>query len=200
MLAPQELKPIADYLPATEPVVVPEYDGFPWWFSLVIETGWERKAAEWLGSRVSIFAYWPHYTDQVRRRGRLHAPMLKSVIPGMLFVPRSFMEVPRRDEIRHLVHCFGLVAAAGRPAMLSKSDMEKIRDMEALNNLPLKPKNGVIFKVGQKVKFENDLYADFWGVGTVVDVASKTRIGVEVQKLFGRATKVYVPTSEIEVM
>ena len=54
-------------------------------------------------------------------------------------------------------------------------------------------------KVGAKVRFANPDY-ESWGEATIAELVKGGRIGVEVRKLFGRPTRVYVPASEIVPM
>lgn len=198
MLARTETKPIAAYLPVPE--VVSEQVLFPWWCAVVVKASRERKIADWMDEKLGITPYWPHFTRQIRYRGRMHVPSLSAVVPGLLFVPEAFLHHARRDEILDFIRSHGFLKTTdGDIARLSKGQIETIRVIEAKLNLPPERK-GVLFKIGQKVEFTDPLIGYSWGTGVVVEIASPTRIGVEVKKLFGRTTKVYVPASEIEAM
>jgi len=199
MLARTETKPIAAYLPViVEPESAPVL--FPWWCAVVVKASRERKIADWMDEKLGLTPYWPHFTRQIRYRGRAHVPSLSAVVPGMLFVPESFIDHPRRDDVLDFIRSHGFLKTTdGDIARLSKDQIETIRVIEAKLNLPPERK-GVLFKVGQRVEFTDPLIGYSWGTGTVVEIASQTRIGVEVVKLFGRTTKVYVPASEIEAM
>jgi transcription antitermination factor NusG len=54
------------------------------------------------------------------------------------------------------------------------------------------------FKAGDEVTFRSLLYAANLGTGKVVALEGRDRIVVEVDKLFGRSTRVVVPAAEIE--
>lgn len=191
MLAPLDLQ-------ATEALQGRVYSGFPWWHVLLVEPNREEKSAQWL-AKVHVHVYLPTYSKVVKRRGpSVACRRLFAALPGMLFVPQEMMNIPRRDEVFQFARVRGYIRTSdGYPKMVGKSDIELIRLMEAKLNLPPEAK-GVLFKKGERVTFTNMLYGYSWGNGTIVEIASESRIGVEVDHLFGRKTKVYVPASEIE--
>jgi hypothetical protein len=172
------------------------------WYALLLEPNREERSARML-TRLGWVCYWPTYVKQRRLAGRIRGrkARLCSMMPGMLFIPEEFVDAPRRGEIFDLAHVRQfLPSAGGWPARLSKADIEGIREMEAKLNLPPSSAKVVQFKAGQEVKFGNPYYAAFWGTGTVLGLASRGRISIEVKKLFGHPTKVTVPVSEIEAM
>lgn len=176
------------------------YTGFPWWHALLVPPNREVKAAEWL-QRFMLVVYLPTYTKQVcrSRRSRLHVARLCAAIPGMLFVPVEALDVERRDEVFDYARVRGFMRSSdGLPQIIRKAQIEQIRLLEAKLNLPPEAK-GVFFKRGQAVRFTSDIL-ESWGTGTIFEIASEARIGVEVDRLFGRTVKVYVPASEIEAM
>lgn len=181
--------------------VVADYSGYPWWHALLVEPNRETKAADWL-MRVNVFAYLPTFTKQIRHgaRQRSHRARLCAALPGMIFIPQEMTDIPRREEVFEYAHVHGFLSGVeGKPKVISKADIELIRLMEAKLNLPPEAK-GVLFKLGQRVSFVNSLFGWSWGNGTVVEIASEHRIGIEVDHLFGRTTKVYVAASEIEAL
>lgn len=198
MLAPNEsLKPIAGYLPPIEPVPSPEYTGFPFWLGMLVDANREQKSADWLEVNAGVFVYLPRFAKKTQCRGSSHRHRLHAVVPGVLFVPEETINIPRRREVFEHAHVHGWMrGTSGIPARLTKANIEVIREIEAKLNLPPEAK-GVLFKLGQRVRFVNDLYADFIGIGTIFEIASPSRIGVEVNGLSGR---IYVPASEIEAL
>jgi hypothetical protein len=173
-------------------------DRFARWLVMLTQPGRERKAAERL-ERVHAVIYLPQFSKQMKCRGRMHANRLFAVVPGMLFAPSEILEIERRDETLEWAGVRDFIRDGyGHPALATKADIERIRIMEALLNLPPEAK-GVLFKLGQRVRFTNDLWQG-WGAGRIFEIASETRIGVEVEKLFGRPAKIYVAASEIEAM
>lgn len=177
------------------------YAGFPIWNVLLVPPNGEAKAAEMLTEQFHVGVYLPSFTRQIRRRGKVHGHRLCAAMPGLLFAPQELLAIPRREEVFDLSRVRGFMRATdGQLATLTKDQIEIIRHIEAKLNLP-PPKDGMpSFRVGERVRFAKDLYAAFWGEGVVFEVASGRRVGVEVKKLFGRPTRVYVAASEIEVM
>lgn len=187
------LRDIAEAVPAER-----EYSGFPWWHVLLVEPNREQTAAKWL-QRVRVFVYLPMFSRVVKRRGPRGCRKWCAAIPGMLFVPREMMDIQRRDEVFEYAHVRGYLRdEAGAPASITKANIEEVRLLEAKLNLPPEAK-GVLFKVGQKVRFVSSIL-ESWGTGIVFEIVSETRIGVEVDRLFGRTTRVYVAASEIEAI
>lgn len=175
------------------------YSGYPIWNVLIAKMGREFKSAEMLIA-LNVLCYLPMFMKCVRHRGRNKPGRLCAVVPGLLFVPIEMLDIPRLEDVFEHANVRGYMPGpSGDPVKLSKAEVEMIRIMEAKLNLPPRAK-GVLFKIGQRVRFTSDLYNAFWGTGVVFEVASEARIGIEVQKLFGRPTKVYVPASEIEAM
>lgn len=205
MLAPNDdLKPIpfAEVIEHQE-VTLANYSGFPVWLAMLVEPSREVRSAEWL-KRVHVHVYLPIYSKVIRRRGAISGRRGYAILPGMLFVPAEFMDIDRRDEVLQWAHVRGFVRTAGGIAQISKANIEIIREIEAKLNteeaggIPDAAGNPVA--VGRRVQFLNEVYSAFFGDGVVVEVASTTRIGVEVVQLFGCSRKVYVPASEIEVI
>lgn len=203
MLAMTKDEPMQDvWAMADTPEASPE-QLFPWWNVLRVEANRERKAADWLLDQVSIGAYWPNFPKQVRGRGKITLHRACAVMPGLLFVPMEFLAKPRRDEIFEYIHAYGFMLSCDRQALFSKSQIEIIREIEAKLNLPdhaVGDAVGARLEVGVRVRFLNQVYAAFIGDGVIVEVASRTRIGVEVAQLIGGRQKVYIPASEIEVL
>jgi hypothetical protein len=203
MLAMTKDEPMQDvWAMANAPEPSPE-QLFPWWNVLRVEANRERKAADWLLDQVAIHAYWPNFPKQMRGRGKITLHRACSVMPGLLFVPTEFLIKPRRKEIFDYIHAYGFMMSCDRQALFSKAHIEIIREIEAKLNLPdnaVGDAVGARLEVGVKVRFLNDVYAAFIGDGVIVEVASPTRIGVEVSQLFGCRQTVYTLASEIEVM
>ncbi len=180
----------------------PKYSVFPWWHALVVESGRERKSADWLQEKAGVTVYLPHYMSKIRRRGNLHIHILRAVVPGLLFVPVEMMLVPRRDKIFEYAHVHGFLRTSdGGPALISKADVEKIREIEATLNLPPPcPAKAKDLHPGDRVRFINETYAAFLGEGVVIAVANDARISVEVSKMFGGRRTIRVAAHEIERM
>lgn len=185
-----------------EPAIVemPEAPRHPWWHALLVPPNREVKAAEWL-ERFIPTLFLPTFTRQVFRSRRCFIRQSRrcAVLPGMLFAPVEALDIPRRREVFDHARVRGFMRSSdGLPQIIHKRDIDEIKRMEAEQNLPPEAK-GTFFKLNQQVRFTRDSL-ESWGRGTVFEIASKTRIGVEVGRLFGRTTKVYVPASEIEAL
>jgi transcription antitermination factor NusG len=173
---------------------------FPWWYALLCEAGREFGAFSWI-RRLDVIAYVPCFGVQRNTRGRRHRMGLRPMIPGMVFVPGEYQVRPRREELESYAHIYGCVTGAnGAPARIAKSDIEIIRQIEGRLNLPAPVMAPIIIHVGDRVRFTDSLWAARWGIGRVFAVANGGRIGIEVNRLIGRAGKLYVPASEIEVL
>jgi len=187
---------------AEQPAAAPdlEYSGFPWWHALTVEPNGERKSAEML-RKVNVHVYLPTFSKKICRRGSLSGRRSCAVMPGLLFVPAEMMQMRRRDETLKWARIRGFLrAAGGYLAQIRKDQIEIIREIEARLNMPPELKKKVEFKIGQRVRFLNDLYVAFLGEATVFEVASDHRIGISGPMLFGSATKIYVSASEIEAV
>jgi hypothetical protein len=173
---------------------------FPWWVALLVEPLRERKSADWLERLAAITVYLPLFPRQVRCFGHRHRQIMFPVMPGLLFVPTEVFDVQRRRDLFDLARVHGyLHHEDGAPRFIAKGDIEIIREIEGKLNLP-PPAKGVkpSFGVGNKVRFVSELYAAMFGDGVVTDIAKDTRIGVEVEKMFGGPRTIFVPASEIE--
>ena len=173
-----------------------DYQGFREWHILLVQPSSEQRAAKWLKRRY-IDVYLPTFTRQVCRRRGTRRPQLYAAIPGYLFVPREIVEIAGWANIHDAPDVRGFIRdSEGHPAIVSKAAIEMIRIIEAKLNLPPERK-GVLFTKNQQVRFKDSLYWHW--KGPIKEIVSEGRIGIEVN-LFGRATLVYAPASEIEAI
>lgn len=173
-----------------------DYSGYPHWSVLLAEPNREQRSAECL-KRVNVHAYLPLFTKQLRCRGaRTHRPRQCAVVPGMLFVPCEMLDIGNREQILDWAKLRR--SRVGRT--LVKSEIEIIREIEAKLNVRFDKKTHS-FEIGQRVRFQSDLYAAFLGEGTVIEVATNTRISIKVKgKLFGGKDVIVVPAAELEAI
>lgn len=199
MLAPNGLKPIADYLPPT-PKAAPDkpYSGYPYWLGLIVEPAMEVRSAELL-KRVNVHVYLPQFFKSYCRRGGKRYRRACAVLPGILLCPVEMLDIDNRNDILEWGHVVGFIHGAGSMAMLTKADVECIRRIEAKLNLPDHPVDarGQELKKGARVRFIDPTANRLFGESVVFEVASDNRIGVEGEGLFG---KTYTTAAEIEVM
>ena len=177
-----------------------EYTGFPKWAAL--NAGYEKRSADLL-LRVNVLVYWPHFMRSICRRGRLRKRVETACMPRMLFVPLEMIDVENRDQVFAWAKIDGFVKRDGKPIILTKSDIEEIRRLEAKKNSPENPVDakGNEIRKKQHVRFINPTTALLFGDGgEVFEVAGDNRIGVYVAGLFNGLTKGYFPADELEVI
>lgn len=184
-----------DWSQAPQPIPeIVEYSGFPSWHALLTEPGREVRSAELL-KRVNIHVYLPLFTKQSRRARGICCHRQCPVLPCMMFIPTEFLDHDRRDAI--LAWAGVRLHRTLRP--ITKAEVELIRDVEARINRKL-TKKMASFAIGGRVRFHDERWAYSFGEAEVFEIASENRIGVIVPSLFGRATKVFVPATEIEAI
>ena len=179
-----------------DPIADLEYAGFPYWVALAAEPNREKRSAEWLRDKLNIHVYWPFYVVQKVHRGRLHVPVMRAVLPGVLLAPAELMEIDNRDAILD----WAKLRRVKLSRFITKAEVEVIREIEAKLNVRA-DKNAPTFTVGQRVRFLSELYAAYLGDGTVIEIASGNRISIKVEgKLFGGKDEIVVPAAELEAM
>lgn len=175
------------------------------WVAFFARPNKEQEAADWM-KRAMLFAYWPCYSDQVRTsngRGIGRASRyqrFRALIPGYLFV--AMREGSNADPFVLMRQIPGIVGYMrgpnGYPAKLGEEDILTIRNIEAGQNLPYDPSTAHKFKVGDKVRFADDLMGR-WPPGKITRLAADGRISVEVG-LLGQMVPVTVYPHQIEAM
>lgn len=186
-----------DAKPPCDPLPDLDYSGYPEWIVLAAPPNREFRSAMML-QNLNISPYVPKFARRQRcGRGETHYRMrLVPVIPMLLFVPVEMLAVDDRDAI---------LAWAGLRYLrnmrhMTKLEVEVLRQIEATLAVRRDQKTKT-FDVGQSVRFANDLWAAYLGMGTVVAIASDRRICVKVSNaLFGGHNTIWVPANELEVM
>jgi len=179
--------------------VLPDYSGFPFWEAFVAEPNKERKVCDFLHEKLGIDLYWPHYTVQLVRRGRVQMPSPRAVLPCVVLAPIEYLAGSGRDRILDWLHLRPLRLA--RP--LTKDEIEMLREIEGRLNMRYQRDLAVAghFEVGQRARFRNDVYAEKLGDVLVTKVASAGRISIKVDgKLFGGKRDMVVSAVELEAM
>lgn len=192
------MQKLRDFVPDALLAPLPAFEGAHSWRVLRVTPMREVRTAERLKIG-NLLVYLPTYAKQIRQRGRMHCHRLYAAVIGMVFVPDEMLDVPRRDELFEFAGVHGFFRVGLDPVRLSRDDIELVRIMEAKLNLPPEAK-GVLFKVGQDVRFTDPLFAYSWCGGKIFEIVNQTRIGVDVAGLFGCTVRVYVPASEIEAL
>lgn len=173
------------------------------WAALVARPGFEQKAAEWL-KNWHLPAYWPCYVKSVNtgrktvsgKAGR--RPQYMPIMPGYVFIALAVGSQANPWALAH--HVPGIIGylrdGTGEPATMSDDDILVIRTIEGRLNLPFDPKTAHRFKVGDKVRFADDLLGR-WPNGVISRLAEDGRIVVDVA-LLGRIVPISVYPHQIE--
>jgi transcription antitermination factor NusG len=150
-------------------------------------------------------ACWPSYevikpSRVVANGRRAICHRLVGIIAGCVFV-----QLRQEDHASPLPLADGILGAlgpirshAGDPLCIDDADMRIIKLIEAGLNTPTSamPRVAATFKVGDKVRFVDDIEAR-WGTGVVVRLALHGRIVVEIDAM-GRKTELTVAAHQIE--
>ena len=168
------------------------------WRAFVIVSGHEQDAADGF-RRERVRAYWPNRIKLIPsprgRRRQIFAP----VIPGMIFTPYAD-EALLFDAVERIRYVLNVLRKEdGECAMIANEDIEIIRRIESGLNLPPPVTPLHNFKVGEKVRFTDDILGR-WPPLTITALSKDGRISVE-GYLMGRMVPIHsVLPSQIEAM
>lgn len=183
--------------PPCDPPAQPDYSGFPFWEVFQAEPNKERRICDFLEEKLKIVLYWPHFTASRMYRGRLRVPVLRAILPGVLFCPIDTITGRDRDRILDWVRLRPL--QLGR--YITKDEIEIIREIQGRLNarhsrdVATAPE----LEIGQRVRFRNDVYADKLGDASVTAIAPGGRISIKIDgKLFGGKRDMVVSAVELE--
>lgn len=178
-----------------------EQQRFPYkgWYAVIVRSQREQDAADGF-RRENVSAYWPNYQKRVptaRRsngfQGQRH--VFAAIFPGLIFCPTADADLfwAAVQRIPYVLNM--LRKAEGVPATLANADIEIIRRIEAGANEPppITPVHN--FKIGEKVRFVDDIMSA-WPPGVIVRLYNDGRITVEVH-LIGRMVPVVVLPHQI---
>lgn len=170
---------------------------FPHWEAFHAEPNREQRSADLLEERARKVVYWPHYWTQIRCGTRRQREIARSVIPGVLFAPTGMLGLGREREM--LLDWARLHPVALR-RHLTAAEIEIIR--EIAGKLALRETNKVRgLHEGDRVKFVNDGYAEFFGEGSIIAIAPGGRIRLKMdRKLFGGKDEITVTAVELELL
>jgi transcription antitermination factor NusG len=164
------------------------------WCVVIVQPGHEETACASFKS-AGVQCYWPNYMKgEWPKNGPFRFRRL-SVIPGMIFIPRSannqmWAALPFIRAVRCVLRSDG-----GKIVTLCYGDIETMRRIEADQNKPrARVKHN--FKIGQKVRFVADLASTFVG-GMITGIAKDGQIMVEVSAM-GRMVRFSVLPHQIE--
>lgn len=170
------------------------------WYVVIIRPGKERDAADGF-RRQGVLAYWPNYNKHVAAGGRLTGRrrcVLAAIIPGYIFSPASELDVFWMVVQKIPGYLNVLRGFRGETAIMDKTDIDIIREIEAGQNLPPAITPDHNFHVGQKVRFIDDILGR-WPPGVVSKLLSDGRISVDVY-LMARIVPIMAFPHQIEPM
>ena len=170
------------------------------WFIVHTYSGFERKVAESLGSRIQAFGVQEEFgqilvptEDVVEMKGGKRVTSSKMTFPGYLLV-----EMEMSDKAWHIVkntpRVTGFVGSGTKPSPLSQQEVDQIiHHAEATAE---KPKIQLTFERGENVKIIDGPFNTFAGI---VDDLNEDRNTLKVMvTIFGRQTPVELDFLQVE--
>lgn len=199
-IEPQQEPELEENAEAERKPVSAEPSGNKQWFIIHTYSGFERKVAESLRSRVQAFGL----EDQI---GRIEIPMEtvaerragKTVETLRLFYPGYVLvEMEMNDRVWHVVKATprvtGFVGTGQTPTPLSTEEVDQILNRAAIS--AEKPKPKLSFEKNETVKIIEGPFSNFTGV---VDEINPDRNTLRVLvTIFGRATPVELDFLQVE--
>lgn len=165
------------------------------WCMLLVRPGKEQDVRD-LFRRNNIRAYWPHFQPFIVPRNAPARIMLRSVMPGYVFVLGPF-ETKFWDVVERVQGTGNVIRKfSGDVLRIRDEDVEVIRKIEMGLNTPTPGKSMHHFKTGHKVRFTDDA-SHRWPPGKVAGLASDGRLIVEVE-IMGRLVPCHVFPHQVE--
>lgn len=170
------------------------------WFIVHTYSGFERKVAESLGSRIQAFGVEDEFgqilvptEDVVEMKGGKRVTSSKMTFPGYLLV-----EMEMSDKAWHIVkntpRVTGFVGSGTKPSPLSQGEVDQIIfHAEATAE---KPKIQLTFERGENVKIIDGPFNNF--TGTVDDLNEDRNTLKVMVTIFGRQTPVELDFLQVE--
>jgi transcription termination/antitermination protein NusG len=170
------------------------------WFIVHTYSGFERKVAESLGSRIQAFGVQDEFgqilvptEDVVEMKGGKRVTSSKMTFPGYLLV-----EMEMSDKAWHIVkntpRVTGFVGSGTKPSPLSQHEVDQIIfHAEATAE---KPKVQLTFERGENVKIIDGPFSNF--TGTVDDLNEDRNTLKVMVTIFGRQTPVELDFLQVE--
>lgn len=175
------------------------YQGLCDWIALLSQPNAEQKACRWLEIR-QFKPYWPCYNGQVKLNRHRRAVKLRGAIPGYVFVPITREQDKNWELLKRTPGIHGFMTnGEGGPKFLTPMEIGEVQRIEAaLNSSEINAKEGIPFKVGQKVRPADDLFLQW--EGKIVRIDSRRQIAVEVPGLFGSTPVVMFSADKLEAV
>lgn len=177
----------------------PDRDDGAEWYMVIVRSNYHLDAVDGL-RRAGFRAYWPSYEKTVATRrliaGRHTSRNIRYGILPYVLSPRC-PDLDFTGASERIVSIMDIVRTySGNPLLLRDSDLKIIRKIDVTMNTPKPEASLHSFKVGDKVRFADDLMNQ-WPPGRIVKIAKEARISVEVN-LMGRKVPITVFPFQIE--
>jgi len=177
----------------------PDRDEGAEWYMVVVRSNYHLDAVDGL-RRQGLRAYWPSYERLAATKrmvaGRHTSRSVRVGILPYVLSPRE-PDVDFKSKTERVMSIMDIVRTfSGNPLLLRDRDLTIIRRIDVTMNTPKPEATGHNFKLGEKVKFIDDL-SHHWPPGLVVKVAKNGRISVEVN-MIGRKVPITVFPHQIE--
>lgn len=167
------------------------------WVMIIVRTNHELDAVDGL-RRLGVRAYWPNYVRTVpSRRIVAGRQARRSIRVGI--IPYVLSPSVTSADIEHVAGAIDIVRTySGNSLNLRGSDVDIIRRIDASMNTPKLEATSHNFKVGDRVRFLDDI-AGNWAPGIITKLVGDTRISADVD-LMGRKVPITVLPHQIERM
>lgn len=169
------------------------------WYMMIVRSNYHLDAVDGL-RRQGLRAYWPSYERAVAsRRMVMGRQTRRSVRFGIL--PYVLTERDGATDVNRAIERIAAVmdivrTYSGNALMLRARDVDVIRRIDVGMNTPKPEPTLHNFKMGQKVRFCDDL-SSTWPLGVITKIAREGRINVEVN-MMGRKVPITVFPHQIE--
>jgi transcription termination/antitermination protein NusG len=170
------------------------------WYIVQTFSGFEQKVAETLKDNIKAKQLEDKITDvlvpvhevtEVKRGKRVQRT--KKFFPSYVLVKME-MNKDLYHMIKNIQKVTGFLGAAGSPARVSDSEIDKI--LGNIKEGSLTPEPSVTFDIGEQVKVCEGPFASFTGLVEEVD-EEKSRLKVSVS-IFGRPTPIELEYNQVE--
>lgn len=170
------------------------------WYILHVVSGYEKKVAKFIEDQSRKKGFQDQIAKvvipteevvEIRRNQKVNVE--KKFLPGYILINME-MNDDTWHFVRNVPKVTGFLGSASKPFPVSESEVNAIfRQME---EGAVKPRNSIIFEVGESVKINEGPFQSFMGLVSDVD-EEKSRLKVSVT-IFGRATPVELEYSQVE--
>lgn len=170
------------------------------WYIVHVVSGHEKKVAKAIEEQArkknlqELIARVVVPTEEVvevRRNQKVNVE--KKFLPGYILINME-MNDDTWHFVRNIPKVTGFLGSASKPSPVSDAEVEVI--FKQMEEGAIKPKNAIVFEVGESVKINDGPFESFIGLVSDVD-EEKSRLKVSVT-IFGRSTPVDLEYSQVE--